>query len=258
MSDNQVSRIQGYVNNLSDLQQPNKEMMQLFYQRYFNVKRWLFIALEDYNAAYRYWALSEPSVTPSIVSRASILQENLNTIKGAYIAAIQSFSPAPSTFDDKFCFIKDHNALETFKKNKKLVWTISKQEPVFESLDRVRLDKVRVWLDGAKHKDSNGTIYISISTDGRYYDRLGSKEYQFVGEPVRRFFQYIPNDKLTTDEKIQLDGDVTEQFRDAYFRPTPFTTWIISLPDDNSNNQRVDLTNITQIRVEFAGSAIAS
>jgi hypothetical protein len=108
-----------------------------------------------------------------------------------------------------------------------------------------------------KHKGPKGTIYISICTNGHYYDRFGSNEYKFIGEQVKRSFQYSLDDQKTPHQKIQLDGDVAKQFENAYFKPTPFTTWIITLPD-NKQNKGLDLTNLSQIRIEFVGSAVGS
>ena len=62
----------------------------------------------------------------------------------------------------------------------------------------------------------------------------------------------------TNDVSIITDGAVANKFEYAYFQPTPFTSWNVTLNNfdktEQANNQY--LKDIEQIRVEFLGSGI--
>jgi hypothetical protein len=119
----------------------------------------------------------------------------------------------------------------------------------FHGFDRVRLKTIRVWLYGAK---ATGPIYVDISSAGSYDDRYRGKSYRFTSVALHRKFQYQgdPGKKSS----IIVDGAVADEEKYAYFQPTPFSEWVISLPQQYNPN--IDLTGLTKITLEFAGSVI--
>ncbi|MEA5514723.1 hypothetical protein [Nodularia sp. UHCC 0506] len=253
VSEKQVSRIQSYVKELEAGKQPNEEMMQLLYQRYLNVKRWLFVAIENHNAAYKYWALRQPSFVPSIMKRVSELKKDLATIQNDLVSALKRFDPRPQDMEEITCVLSDPEMLEIFKKTGKITWNISLAQPEFEGCNRVRIRTVRAWIDGAISQalapSKFAPITVSLSTSGIFYDRYKGQKYEFMATPLQRQFKY------TSTNNIMIDGEDAEENKHDYYQPTPFTTWIISLPQ--AKNAGIDLKGVYQIRLEFKGSLIA-
>jgi hypothetical protein len=137
-------------------------------------------------------------------------------------------------------------------------------DPEFEGLNRVRLSTIRVWLEGISLKPHSDSVYINITTAGNYLDRYNSQNYQFSSKELKRAFKYRIADKgQNPDWKfdndtfgfVQIDGSVDKEVAYAYFQPTPFSEWSISL---TSNNTGVDFSKVSKITMYFEGSAIGS
>ncbi len=75
-----------------------------------------------------------------------------------------------------------------------------------------------------------------------------------------RLHQYRPDDPTTSSRQHHQHGAVANKFEYAYFQPTPFTSWNVTLNNFDetiqANNQY--LKDVEQIRVEFLGSGIPS
>ena len=112
----------------------------------------------------------------------------------------------------------------------------------------------------------NKTISILISTSGSYRDRLNGTNYQFTAKPLQRGFEYHlgpatggkPNPSWTFEDGdlgyIEMDGSVAAEVSYAYFEPTPFTEWTITIrPADNPG---LNLSKVSKITMQFQGSAI--
>lgn len=265
VSKKQEQRLSDYVNGLSASQQPNADMMQMFYQRYLDVKGALFIAFTNYSWAYKYWALRDSQLKPSIVNNVAELNNDLANIQRDYNIALERFNPPPQKFFNKTYSISAPEVLESLKQNKKATWPMTLDNPTFSGFGRVRLSTLRVWLEGARPQGK--PIYISISNSGNYRDRFQGQNYQFTAAPLQRVFQYRVNSireprdpdwQFSNGEYgyVEVDGQVVDELQYAYFEPTPFSNWEISLP--GLQNPSIDLSGVTQIVMEFAGSVIGS
>lgn len=247
VSDKEVARLTGYINKLNESELPNDAMMQLFYQRYLNVKRSLFVAIENYTWAYRYWALRNSEIRPSIVKPVTDLRNDLAGIEKDYELALQAFNPPPQSFSGKTFVINEASALDSLRKKGVVSWPIQLDCPTFHGFDRVRVTTVRAWLEGAKPKGST-PITVLISNSGNYLDRFKGQTYQFTAAPLTRGFQY-------RGDEVLVDGKVADEEKYAYFVPTAFSDWKISVPAEE--NDGIDLSAVTGIRMEFSGSLIA-
>ena len=253
ISDKMQDSLDQYVKKLEDGIKPDEVMMHLLYVRGLNIKRWMFIAIQNYTRAYRYWALRESMVLPSIVKSVPELKEDLAKTKQDYADALESFNPPPQDFGSrglgKVFEITNEVVLEELKKKKEAHIVVPLHVDTFEGFDRVRLTTIRVWLHGVKAKKP---IYIDIANSGAYYDRFQGKTFRFTSLPLDRRFQYQgePGNK----KGIQVDGNVADEEKYAYFQPTPFSEWLISLPE--KLNAGIDLSGLTKITMAFAGSVI--
>lgn len=260
LAQQQQDQLEGYVNSLQIGEKPIVAMMQQFYQRYLDAKSSLFAALQGYRASYFYWALQPSSVQAQIISNVSALDTGLQNMTQIAIdqqAALSHFSPPPSVMSDKLFVITDPTVIAQFQKTGKVTWTIPMNAPDFAQLNRIRLNTIRVWLDGAT---SSNIVNINIKNAGNYLDRFEGTTYQFISKPLAQLFQYRLSDNNPQPDwrfsnglfaTIELDGRVDNEVSYAYFQPTPFSEWTISV-----NLSTVDLSKLSKITMEFIGSAI--
>jgi len=71
------------------------------------------------------------------------------------------------------------------------------------------------------------------------------KKFQFYSESFNRGFSY-------QGATIITDGIIADEFAYDYFIPNPYTTWTIKVQEG------LDLSNVTKIRIELAGSLVTN
>ena len=220
-------------------------------------KRPMYVALSNYVQAYEYWALKPSEITPSLNKSYLDYQFDLASIESEYVNALSSFQPAPQDFTIDNYTISSPEQLESFATTGQLNFSIPLEQVQLCSFDRVRLSTVRVFLEG-ENLPYGKQLNLRVSSSGNYADRYENQDYQFSSNPVSRAFYYRLDDPTTNDISIISDGAVANKFEYAYFQPTPFTSWNVTLNNfdktEQANNQY--LKDIEQIRVEFLGSGI--
>lgn len=235
------------IETMKASEKPDQLMLHLLYARGQNVKRWLFIAVRNYVRAYQYWALRPSSVSPSILASASKLVEDLATTQRDYEDVLASFPAPPQKFGDDddgvAVELTDARLLDELRTTGATQFTLDVANGAFHGCDRVRISRVRVWLFGA-----NGDTQVQIGTPGVYRDRLRNDSFLFTSAPLQRFFQYHGSPE--SGAKITLDGAVADEQRFAFFEPTPFAQWTLSV------NRDLNLSGLSKIVMTFAGSAI--
>lgn len=235
-----LARLEEYIKNLEGQESENEEMEQKLYQRYIDMKQILFVALANYKHAYKYWALQDSAVNPSILKDVSELKVDVATIQTDCMQALREFNPPPQDFQNRIVEITDSKILESLKEQREASWEITLNHSVFENEYRVRLKLMRIWLDGI---DDTSKVQIRITNSGHYYDNYMEKQFQFNSEPFNRGFSYEGSTIIT-------EGTIAEEFAYNYFIPNPYTTWRIKVQDGP------DLSNVTKIRMELAGSLV--
>jgi hypothetical protein len=270
INDNQKIRLESYIAQLSQDAAKDEELMQLLFERQLNIKRWLYLSLLNYQRAYKYWALRDSSIEFSITQPAVEFEENKVQMDRDFENALQSFKPrVPQTLNKAEVIIpavdqglyKDviKNLIETGETRFRLYL----DEEKFAGYERVRLDRVRVWLEGvtASHQTP---VKLSITNGDSFSDRLTIKKidqngqeteklelFTFSGPIIVRAFSY--QGVIGDENAITVDGEVPEEMALLYFQPTPFTEWIVKVPKD----RQFDLSNLTAFRLEFKGTVIA-
>lgn len=262
-------QLQQYVDSLKVGEEPILNMMQTFYQRYTDSKSALFSALKSYQASYYYWALRSSSIQPRIIDSVNDMNAGIQDITKLAMDqadAMNQFDPAPQKMGNTTVTIKDPAILKALIENGETTWTLPLTDPEFEGLTRVRISTIRIWLEGVKTANEN-SVFISITNSGSYHDRFQGTNYQFVSKPLRRTFKYsvhTSNDSPGTPDwrfhngdlgYVQIDGKVDSEVSFAYFVPTPFSDWTISLKE---NNTGIDYSGLTSITMYFEGSVIGS
>jgi len=261
------ANLEKLVNNLKVGDALLLGMMQQFYQKYLDSKSSLFSALKSYQASYFYWALRNSGVQPKIIDSVNNLNAGIQDITKIAMdtaSALNQFNPPPQSMSNMVFEITDDSILKELQNTGKTTWVLPLDNPEFEGLNRVRLSKIRVWLEGIIVEPHHDSVYINITNAGNYLDRYNNLNYQFGSKELTRAFKYLisTHDKNSNWEfengtfgVVQIDGSVDKEVAYAYFQPTPFSEWSISLA---SNNKGVDYSKVSKITMTFEGSAIGS
>lgn len=241
-------------------------MQQLFYHQYLNTKLTLFTVLKAYEATYYYWALQKSSINATLTDLKSI-SKGLNYVVDLDLDTYESLlsfgTNRPQEMDLLPITITDTEVIGELQANKKTKWILDLNQPEFAGYNRVRIDKVRIWIDGEGVYTSDGTISVGMKTSGNYEDRKKSDTYHFNSIPIDETFSYrVSQDKGPHTSydfsggwygTVIIDGSAAPGTKNDFFEPTPFSEWSIDL--SNSNNH-MDFSKITKIRMEVSGSAI--
>lgn len=259
--------LQKLVDDLKANEAPILLMMQQFYQKYLDGKSSLFAALKSYRDSYFYWALRKSSVQPKIIDPVTDLNAGIQDITKIAMDkanAFTEFDPPPQEMENMFFEITDPSALKQLQTGGKASWVLPLNDQEFAGLERVRLSNIRVWLEGASFNKGSNSVFMTITTAGNYLDRYKNTNYQFNSKELTRTFKYMvanqgtkPNWRFDNGSSgfVQVDGAVDKEVAYAYFQPTPFSEWSISLL---SNNPGLDYSGISKITMVFKGTVIGS
>lgn len=243
-------RLERYIEELVQNREPNEELMQALYWRYLQQKVALFVSLQHYQRAYKYWALSESGQRASITDKVDALESKLTHVQIDYQNALESFAPSPQPFQEIVHRINAPEVLQALREERSAVFALELSQANFRGFDRVRVRTIRVELVGAACQSE---IYVQLVSSGTYLDRFQQRVHRFVTAPLVRGIVYDP-----ATDAILLDGTVADETQFAYFEPTPFTEWKLILPTHDVYNQGLDLTKLTHINLKFSGSLIIS
>lgn len=263
LAQQQQQQLEQYVRSLQTGEQPLVAMMQQFYQRYIDAKSSLYAAIQGYRASYFYWALEPSMIHAKIVEGVDTLDTGLSDLTRTTLdktAALQHFTPPPQVLARKPLVIDDPAVIDQLRKTGTAKWAVTLDSAAFAGLDRVRLTLVRAWLEGATPADHE--VALTLATSGSYRDRLAGTAYQFTSAPLSRTFEYSvsAHDEGNADWKfddgsfgyVDVDGAVDHEVSYAYFEPTPFAEWQLTV----KSQPHVDLSRVTKITLIFAGSVI--
>jgi hypothetical protein len=236
--------------------------------RHRSVQRAMFTALQDFDAAHRYWALTDerPPRHPSrsITDLADDLLA-VADIKASLQRALASFDPKPQDFT-RVRFNVPDTAVADFLRDGSFALRFTPDfSPVanWGNVGRVRVDEVAAWVIWNEGKrPEQGYMEFTIKTDGDYYDQRVEgdevKRFRFIGARVNLTFRYDPVEAdRSREQSIAIRGKVAEDFRAFYTEPTLFTEWQFSLPNGGGTLDREALQGaVSGIRLEFSGKYI--
>lgn len=261
------ANLQKLVDQLKVGEKTTLDLMQQLYLKYLNSKSALFSALKSYQDSFFYWALAESTIQPKIIDPVDDLNSGIQDIIRIAMdeaSALERFNPPPQKMTNMTFAITDQSTLKNLQDNYETQWILKINNEEFGGLDRVRLDNIRVWLEGVVFTGGSQTVMMTITNTGNYLDRYNDLNYQFNSKGLTRTFKYkVSSDSRKADWSfengtyglVQIDGSVDHEVAYAYFRPTPFSEWKISLKSDNNG---ADFSAVTKITMYFEGSAIGS
>ena len=261
------ANLQKLVDQLKVGEKTTLDLMQQLYLKYLNSKSALFSALKSYQDSFFYWALAESTIQPKIIDSVDDLNSGIQDIIRIAMdeaSALERFNPPPQKMTNMTFAITDQSTIKNLQDNYETQWILKINNEEFGGLDRVRLDNIRVWLEGVTFTGGSQTVMMTITNTGNYLDRYNDLDYQFNSKGLTRTFKYkVSRDSRNADWSfengtyglVQIDGSVDHEVAYAYFRPTPFSEWKISLKSDNNG---ADFSAVTKITMYFEGSAIGS
>lgn len=269
----QQKGVEGEINRLKAGQDATVDLIGFLWLRYKTVQRSMLIALQNFDAAHRYWALTDAlparGVNRPILDIAGDLLEVAN-IKERQRAAFDSFQPPPQDFT-KVPYEISKEAVEEFLKTGQITLRFTPQNSPMAGwgrIGRVRVDEIFVWIEWQQgERPEKGLVGFKIRSNGIYGDqrleRGSLKPFNFIAKPLNFTFRYDLKgySEKRRDSKIRSHAAVAEKFRTAYSEPTLFTEWHISLfSGDEGQGGAIDraaLANaVSGITVEFSGTLI--
>jgi hypothetical protein len=249
------------VNKLQAQQPASVRAAVRLWLRHHSVQRAMFTALNDFDAAQRYWALKDerPQRNPSS-SMTDLADDLLKVadVKASLQRALASFDPPPQDFK-RSRFKVPKAACDDLLRDGSFALRFT---PDFGPLvgrgdvGRVRVNEVAVWIIWNEGKrPEEGDVEFTIRTDGDYYDQRVESgkvlQFRFLGARVNLTFRYDP-----VDDSIETPGSVAEDFRAFYTEPTLFTEWQFSLPKGGALNREDFKDAVKGIELQFWGKYI--
>lgn len=259
--------LQELVDTLEVGKEANLELMQQFFQKYLDSKSSLFAALTSYKQSFFYWSFTESGINPKIIDPVNQLNSGLTDLTQVAMdkaSALEQFNPPPQEMKNFLFSVEDKETIGRLINDKETNWTLPLNDIEFLGLERVRVDTIRVWIEGVQFENKEDSVFVTITNTGNYLDCYKKTGYQFNSKKLIRTFKYkIANSPLNADWKfdnntwglVQIDGKVDQEVKYAYFRPTPFSEWKVSL---KANNPGIDLSKVTKITMYFEGTAIGA
>jgi len=243
-----VQIAQTRLEEIEDKAAAAETLAQFVFNTTLDSKRSVYLAMEAYQRAFRYFTLSDDAPPlPRITDTVDAFSKAVADISTKVLAR-ERLSPAPQTMLERIFELTAPEILTDLKSNGSTSWTLATSDSAFRGFGRVRVDRVRVLADGIK---PGAEVEIRIRTSGVYEDKIPKGNVRmFVSEPLSKTFVYR-GDWKGGDVGIQIDGDVARRYQDDFFSPTPFTTWTLSI--NGRGGSKIDLSALTGLKFYFRG-----
>ncbi len=263
----QEKELQTYIDQLTVGSAPTIGMMQLFYRRYLDLKSAIHSAIEDYRAAYYYWALRPSSVHAPISGPVSGLEAGFGLVSSLKLdetAALSQLKPPPQLIQNMHLDVVGPSVTEGLKTGRTISFAFEPSHPDLNGLERLRLSALRVYLLGLTVADGDARLVrLTIRNHGAMQDRFAGQTLQFVCEPIVRSFRYSLHKGQQpgahhhfangTSAIIQIDGIIDPDFAAGHLPPSVFGQWEVTV---EQGLDQADLAQVTGISFMMEGSAI--
>ena len=227
----------------------DEAMEQLAFGRILDSKRSLYQAMEAYIRAFTYFTLNDkegPSLLPKITDDIPSFANKIQRITGTWLTDI-SLGAAPQSM--KLPVHLDPGDMEV-DADGNYNFTMDHSNPAFSDFHRIRLSKIRVYLEGY---EGAGAVSVNIRSSGNYDDKgEGGRVLSFISQPFIKNFVY---DMENEDDPI-VDADVIDRFERDFFQPTPFSHW--SFRFKTRDGQQITTDQMSAIRLELHGNTISN
>lgn len=227
----------------------DEAMEQLAFGRLLDSKRGLYQAMEAYTRAFAYFTLNTtqgPSLLPKITDDVDAFERKISRMTGTWLTDVSLGAPPQSML---MPIVLDPEEMET-DADGTYRFAIPHDASDFADLHRVRLSRIRVYLDGF---DDGDAVSVSIRSSGSYQDKTDRGQVlNFVSQPFAKRFVYQPGQ----EDRPIVEADVIERFERDFFQPTPFSTWSLAFKTRSGN--AIPAERIGAIRLELHGNTISN
>lgn len=242
-------------NKLSEQVLKDDRLIQAAEDRLQEQKRGVFLAMDAYRRAFRYFTLAPDShlpALPHIAAPVDAFNEAVERLvsRKLELATLNTMYGGLGQFDQPIRIDDPHTlaALRGSKGGLVEMPAIPLNQPEFRLMRRLRLDEIEVRLDGL---DPGQPVAVTIVYGGHFRDRedvgvLSGLQPVFMTKPSQRLYIYQPGkDKPLARAKAEA------RFRDGMFKPTPFADWSIQVTAQDG--APIDLSGVKAIDVTLHG-----
>lgn len=253
---------------------PSSVLAATLWARHRSVRRAVFVALRNFDAAHRYWALTSERAPRDpnrpITDHVGDLLDIADLKLGAQ-RALERFDPRPQDFIRVGFEVPAADFADFLRDGSFTLRFMPDFGPVagWGRVGRVRVNEVAVWIvwKNDRNEDNRASVVeFTVQTDGSYYDqRLESgkvKEFRFIGPRVNQTFRHRPaRSRRRRENSIIVRARVADDFRAQFSEPTLFTGWHFSLPMDGKGAVDPEVLEVLRsaakgIELEFSGNYI--
>ncbi|CAG8802779.1 3029_t:CDS:2, partial [Cetraspora pellucida] len=229
-------RLKDMIDVYKEKQDNCDEIKFLLFERLISTKCWMSTYIENYRSAYYYSSLSESKIKPSVMKTISQHMDDRKDIKMDMETTLNKFKGPPQPSEHSI-HLTEEKYIKKFKHDRFVSFEIPLNHKEFLKCERVRLNKIEVFLEGVGSKGDR--IFLHINNTGVFADKYEGKVYLFRSEPMRpKVFVYeVPNNIKTKALFASKD----------YFVPTPFSQWTIKFDDDC----QINLSELKSINIEL-------
>jgi len=182
------------VKQLGEKAKDDATIAQLAFGKILDARRAVYLAMDSYKSAIKYYTLKSDEELPSLPNFYSSIDEFDEA--GANITGhrlvVERLYPRPNDIPlNRYTIPKEMLPKDLFESGV-FNMPIDVSSVWFGGMFRIRLDRVRVYLEGLKSK---GNLIVNISTSGSYEDKLqDGRTKRFAASPIKTSFIYDAND----------------------------------------------------------------
>jgi hypothetical protein len=266
------ARWQALMDSITDEQQKRAAAESFLLRSYNDMKRSIFIAVENYRNAYRYNWLTEPPLKISLDMNYAQIQTQCSLAAAGLESVLQAtagseIKPAKQDFNAPVEVViplsqaEDYAGKPYFDSQGTVSWVIkgldtlmakisTSSDPVtvadyFPGLPAIYIESVMFYLDGVKPNPHTNEVWTEVHTSGNYFHRLGAEGlFHFVSPEFGMDCSYVLSSTGTITPNVYWMP--SRQTEGLYMKPSPYTTWTLKVTDG-------DWSGVTQIRMAFTG-----
>ncbi|MCJ1396733.1 hypothetical protein MMC18_009625, partial [Xylographa bjoerkii] len=234
-------------------------LVRAMFDRVLTIRSLVYLDVLTYTSAQAYHTLSEgPPISLSPVKPVVDYLEDVTKLQGAVVAFGSQVlvQQRTFTFSSLAGFTDQKSLAAALLTGKPVTISIRPEMAMFQDFGRIRLSRVRCYLEGAKPSDAalaqrvNAPLRIEIHSEPQFFDfplegtRTGDTEIIpriFLGSARTLIFEYQPLDK-----SIICDGWYGQE-RD-YTKHTPITTWTLRVVGGGIETLLANELDLTELK----------
>ncbi|KAK4172154.1 hypothetical protein QBC36DRAFT_349786 [Triangularia setosa] len=230
-------------------------LRRAMFNRLLMIRSLIFLDFQTYSEAYMFHALTTcPPISVLPIQPVAKFLDAAAKLQGS----VAAFGSRVQIQNRRFTIYTLGNAADAMELRTRLhagesiTVSLHPDQPIFQGFSRIRVVRVRCYLDGAKTIRPPAeieTLRLYLKTSGRFSDialpgARRDRVYNFVGEVRTLLFEYDVGDWT-----IVCDGEYSQQ-RDCTLQ-TPLTEWEVTIAPGGLEMKDLDLEGLTGLRMEF-------